>query len=700
MKANNSMFINRELSWLEFNTRVLNQSTKNIPILERLKFISIYCTNLDEFYMIRVAGLKQLFAAGISTSELSMTPLEQLKAIRTYLHEEKKTLEKNYHTIIDELKKEKVFITNYEELSKSQKRRANDYFFSNILPVIVPIAVDSTHPFPPLNNLSFSIALKLKDSQDDEIIKFAMIRIPRVLPRFFEADDFVFVPVESIVIQHIEDIFPGYSMVSSLNFRVTRNADIVIEEEEADDFMMMLEQGLRLRRKGAFVRMQVEKNPDKEILDFLINHTKIFVKDIYEYDIPLNLSALMQIVNHKALSHLNVVTYSPKVLPPFDENISIFDTLDKTDVLCYQPYESFNPVNQLVKEASKDPKVVCIRMTLYRVEKNSSIVKSLIDAANDGKQVTVMVELKARFDEENNLHWAKELENAGAHVVYGITGFKVHAKVIQIIRQNADGLRFYAHISTGNYNASSAKIYTDISYFTTKENIANYDITSFFHILSGFSKKRVLKTMSMSPNQIKDNILKMINKEASMGENGEIIMKMNSLVDESIIKALYNASSKGVKISLIVRGVCCLRTAMDYSKNIVVKSIVGKYLEHARIFYFKHSNPSYFIASADMMPRNLERRLELMCPIVDENLCLKLAEYLRLGIADTELSYELINDKYHEVSTCKCERCTSYDKKINSQEMLEDYMNKMHKTIKKSSDEAKLKQLESKLFKE
>ncbi len=700
MKLNSSMLINRELSWLEFNTRVLKQSTKNLPVLERLKFISIYCTNLDEFYMIRVAGLKQLFAAGVSIDGSSLTPLEQLKAIRSYLHEEKKILEQNYKSIIEDLKKEKIYLSNYEELNKAQKKKAKEYFFSNILPVIVPIAIDATHPFPPLNNLSFSVALKLKDSTNDEIIKFAMIRIPRVLPRFFEVDEFVFVPVESIVIQHIEDIFPGYLRVSSLNFRVTRNADIIIEEEEADDFMMMLEQGLRLRRKGAFVRMQIEKNPDKEILDFLISHTKIFAKDIYEYDTPLNLSALMQIVNHKALSHLTSPTYSPKLLPPFEENTSIFDSIDKADVLCYQPYESFNPVTMLIKEASKDPKVVCIRMTLYRVGNNSTIVKSLIDAANEGKQVTVMVELKARFDEENNLHWAKELENAGAHVIYGITGFKVHAKVIQIIRQSNDGLKFYAHISTGNYNATSAKVYTDMSYFTTKENIANHDITTFFHTLSGFSKKRALKTMSMSPNQIKDNILKMINKEASMGENGEIIMKMNSLVDECIIKALYNASLKGVKIYLIVRGVCCLKTDMEYSKNIVVKSIVGKYLEHARVFYFKNSNPSYFISSADMMPRNLERRLELMCPIIDENLCLKLAEYLRLGIADTELSYELVGEKYHEVSTCKCDRCLSYDKKVNSQEMLEEYMNKLHKTIKKSSDEAKLKQLESKLFKE
>lgn len=676
---NGSIFLNRELSWLRFNTRVLAQCEKDIPLIEKLKFLAIYSTNLDEFYMIRVAGLKQLFIAGITASGSDeMTPLDQLRKIREYLHNEKNSLEIYYKQTIEALANEGFYIKNYDDLNDELRQKADEYFFSNILPIIVPIAVDSTHPFPHLNNLSFALAVKLKDTNDSQGFKFGMIRIPRVIPRFVQVSTDTYTPIETIVHRHAEEIFPGYSLISSAPFRVTRNADIVIEEEEADDFMMILEQGLKLRRKGAFVRLQIAKNADADITKFLNEHINVFYKDIFEYDIPLSLDGLWGVVGNKNFSNLALPPYSPKILPPFNENESIFETMDKGDILIYHPYESFNPVEQLIKEASKDPNVVSIRMTLYRVEKNSPIVASLIDAANDGKQVTVMVELKARFDEENNLHWAKSLESAGAHVVYGIPGFKVHAKSTQIIRKSGDKLKFYMHLGTGNYNGSSSKIYTDASFFTTDERFAK-DTTTFFHILSGYNKNRVLQTLSMSPMQIKERLIEMIKVEEKKGSDGHIIAKMNALVDSDMIKALSSASKAGVKIELIVRGICCLRPGIpEISENIRVISIVGKYLEHARIFYFKHSSPEIYISSADWMPRNLERRLELMTPIFNESLKNKMIDILNVQLNDTSLAFELQNDGEYVKLTS--------ENPLNSQEFLEEYYNKLAKNIRKHKD--------------
>lgn len=696
MDETKSVFINRELSWLRFNSRVLAQCEKALPPLEKLKFIAIYMTNLDEFYMIRIAGLKQLFAAGVAASGSDgMSPLDQLREIRKYIKDELVLVEKHYKDALKELAQNGLFMKNYDEISPELRAKCDEYFFSNILPVIVPIAVDATHPYPHLNNLSFSLAVKLADADSPEIIKFGMIRISRVLPRFFQASDNVYVPIETIVHRHAEEIFPGYKLLSSAAFRVTRNADIVIEEEEADDFMMILEQGLKLRRKGAFVRMQIQKDADAEIVEFLNSHMKIFYKDIYEYTVPLTLNSLWQIVGNKEFSHLCLPPYAPKTLPPFSTHLSMFDVIDKEDVLVVHPYESFDPVVQFIREASKDPRVISIRMTLYRVDKNSPIIQALIDAANDGKQVTVMVELKARFDEENNLHWAKALEDAGAHVIYGITGFKVHAKVSQVIRQEGGKLKFYMHLSTGNYNGGSAKIYTDVSYFTSRAEFAS-DTTTFFHILSGFSKNRRLQTLSMSPMQIKERVLEMIKTETAHGEQGRIVAKMNALVDSDIVDALVKASSAGVKIDLIVRGICCVRPGVKgLSENIRVRSLIGKYLEHARIFYFRHAEPQIYIASADWMPRNLERRLELMTPIIDKNLQERLLEFLRLQLSDNELAFELQNSgEYTKV------RPKDGDARINSQEVLEEYVSGIYKATKKDTDKGKSEQMVAKLLKE
>ena len=689
-------YINRELSWLRFNTRVLSESMKKeLPLLERLKFLAIYATNLDEFYMIRVAGLKQLFSAGvIVTGSDKITPLDQLREIRRYISNEKETLQNNYKTIMKELEKENLFVINYADLDKELKKKTDDYFFSNILPVCVPIAVNATHPFPHLNNLGFSLAVKLQDENAEGSYKYGMVRIPRVLPRYYQVSDNVYVPVESIVEKHAGEFFPGYKLISSAAFRVTRNADIVIEEEEADDFMMIMEQGLKLRRRGAFVRLEIEENPDEDLMKFLNTHMQIFSKDIYEYNIPLNLGALWQIIGNKDFSYLTLQPYNPKVVPPFNKNESIFKIISKQDALLLHPYESFESVTKLIKEASKDPNVVSIRATLYRVEKNSQIVQALIDAASEGKQVTAMVELKARFDEENNLHWAKALEQAGAHVIYGITGFKVHAKVTQVIRQENGKLKFYMHLGTGNYNASTAKIYTDVSLLTCKEEFAK-DTTSFFHILSGFSKTKKLSTLKMSPTQIKPKLISLINGEAKMGKDGHIILKMNSLVDTDVIKALYNASKAGVKIELIIRGICCLRPNVEgLSENISVKSIIGKYLEHSRVFYFKHSEPNLYISSADCMPRNLERRLELMTPIIEKSLQEKLFEMLQLQINDNMLSWKLnSNGEYEKVEKGK-------NKAINNHIILEEYINKIYKTMKKDTTFSKAEILARKLFKE
>ncbi len=686
--SNPAFYTNRELSWLKFNSRVLAQSAKPTnPLLEKLKFIAIYSTNLDEFYMIRVAGLKQLYSARITSSGIDeMSPLDQLKAITAYLHNEKKELEERYKAIVSDLKDEGLIITDYRDLDADLRASADDFFIQNILPVIIPIAVDATHPFPPLNNLSLSLAVTLVDEQADtdameeNSTKYAMIRIPRLLQRFIPVDEQTYIPIESLVIEHIGDIFPGYKVTSYATFRVTRNADIVIEEEEADDFMEILEQGLRLRKKGAFVRLEIDQNASEEIIEFLRSHIKIYEEDIFTYTIPLNLGALWDIVNNKKFSHLALPTNIPKILAPFDKSESIFKIIDREDVMVLHPYESFEPVVRFIQEAAKDPKVLSIRMTLYRIGKNSPIVQALIDAANNGKQVTAMVELKARFDEENNLIWAKALEEAGAHVIYGIPGFKVHAKITQVIRQSRGKLKIYQHYSTGNYNGTTAKIYTDVGLFTANEAFRADSIT-FFHILTGFSKNKKLSHLKMSPFQIKETLLTLIKNEMKEGKKGHIIAKMNSLVDKDVIKALYRASQAGVKIELIIRGICCLKPGIKgVSDTIRVTSIVGKYLEHARVFYFKHAKHRVQISSADWMPRNLEKRFELMIPICDKAIEQKLIDYLNLQLADNVLAWELdSNENYKPLLPQNGEDA------INSQEVLERYINKIYKKNTKTA---------------
>ncbi len=689
------LYFNRELSWLQFNTRVLNEAqNKKTPLLERLKFIAIYGTNLDEFYMIRVAGLKRLYSAGISESGADrLTPLQQLSTIRESLHKEQKMLESLFFEVCKELEKEKLFIKSYKELDKEKKRELREYFNSYLYPIIIPIAVDATHPFPHLNNLSFAIVVKLQNSENPGEIKFGMVRIPRMLPRFIEMSDNTYVPIETVVGEFIGEVFSGYEALEYVPFRVTRNADMEIEEEEADDFMELMEEGLKLRKKGEIVRLEVGAGAGEDLYSFLNTHLKTQPEDSYEYAIPLNLNALWQIVGNKNFAHLTYPPYTPRVLPPLDKNANILSVLDLSDVVMFHPYESFDPIVSFIQNAAKDPDVYSIRMTLYRVGKNSPIIRALMEAAENNKQVTALVELKARFDEENNLHWAKALESAGAHVIYGVPGLKVHAKIALVIKKVGNDLREYVHLSTGNYNPATAKIYTDISFMSSKREFTQ-DATRFFHNLSGFSPRSKLECISAAPLQIKSKILSLIEQEMKMGTEGRIILKANSIVDIDVIKALYKASQAGVKIDLIVRGICCLRPGLKgVSENIRVISIIGRYLEHARIYYFKNSTPMIYFSSADLMPRNLERRVELMTPVMDEGIAEKLLGILNLQIEDNVQAHELKEDGSYQ-------RVVSEGKSVSSQRVFEEYVSTLYASLKRDEEDAKSKRLSKRVLKE
>ncbi|RDU65530.1 RNA degradosome polyphosphate kinase [Helicobacter sp. MIT 14-3879] len=677
------LFFNRELSWLRFNTRVLNEaSNEKIPLLERLKFIAIYGTNLDEFYMVRVAGLKRLYLAGITDCGADkLTPREQLAEIRKYIHKEKKFLEQLFEEILNKAQKEYLFIKKFNDLNNEQKKYLREFFLNNLYPIIVPIMVDSTHPFPHLNNLSFGMAIKLKDTLNKNKIKFGMVRISRMLPRFIEVNEEIYIPIEMVVGEFIDYVFEGCEVLSYTSFRVTRNADMEIEEEEADDFIEIMAEGLKARKKGEVVRLEVGNTNDESLIEFITGHIKIDEEDIYRYSIPLNLSALWQIIGSNRFAHLRLPSFNSRILPPLSSVIDIFKSIDSSDIALFHPYESFDPVVNFIQSAANDPDVYSIRMTLYRVGKNSPIVKALTYAAENNKQVTVLVELKARFDEENNLYWAKALETAGAHVIYGIPGLKVHAKIALVIKKIGNSFRKYVHLSTGNYNPVTAKIYTDISYFTSNENIAN-DAIRLFHTLStGYANKAKLDSLFVAPTQIKPKLLELIKEESKKGSDGYIILKANAVVDVDIIEALYDASKAGVKIDMIVRGICCLIPKLsNISENIRVISIVGKYLEHARIYYFKNSNPQIYFASADLMPRNLEKRVEIMTPVTNKNIADKLFGILKLQIEDNTQSHELQSNGEYIKLTPKDTNA------INSQEEYEKYVNLMYSALLKTQD--------------
>lgn len=689
-------FINRELSWLRFNTRVLSEAKNTFnPLLERLKFIAIYGTNLDEFYMVRVAGLQRLYSAGITECGPDcLTPMEQLSEIRTYLKKERAILESTFFEIKKGLAKAGLYIKTYSECDKKQKKELEDFFRSYLYPIVVPIAVDATHPFPHLNNLTYVLAFELESEENAEERKFGMVRISRMLPGFVEIEN-NYIDIDSIVAEFIGELFPGFRARSWASFRVTRNADMEIEQEEGDDFLELMTEGLKLRRKGEIVRLEIRAGANEMLREFITHYIKVNTEDIYECAIPMNSASLWQIIGSKNFASLTFPTYTPKILPPMDLATDIFKVLDAQDILSYQPYESFDPVVNFIQSAAKNPDVFAIRMTLYRVGKNSPIVKALMEAAEAGKQITALVELKARFDEENNLHWAKALESVGAHVIYGVPGLKVHAKIALVIKRVGKDFKEYVHLSTGNYNPSTAKIYTDISFFTSKKEFTQ-DAIKLFHALSGFSHKIKLETLLAAPLQIKPKIIDLIEEEIKAGDGGHIILKANSVVDMDVIMALYRASNAGVKVDLIVRGICCLRPKIQgVSENIRVVSIVGKYLEHARIYYFKHANPKIYFASADLMPRNLERRIELMTPVFEEALAEKLFSIINLQCEDNVQSHELeANGEYTRLTHKDGQRS------INSQRVLEEYTNSIYSALKREEEDGRAKRIARRLLKD
>lgn len=674
-------FFNRELSWLQFNTRVLDQAkdTKQ-PLLERLKFLAIYGTNLDEFYMIRVAGLKHLYDNGIvKVGADGLSVKEQLEVIDFYLRHEKAEFEALYLEIASALKKNNLNIVSYKDLNKELQLKAQEYFHKHLYSIVVPVVMDSKNPLPHLYSLSVNIVVELQNKEDDEIV-YGIVRIPRASDRFVAISEGIFVRIESIVEACLSSLFDGFDVIASLAFRITRNADIEIEEEEADDFIELMSEGLKARQTGRVVRLEFEKKADTQVLqEFVQKQVGIAGKDVFLYSTLLNVGTLWEIVGKKEYAHLAIKPFNPKVLPPLSARENIFKSIARQDIVLFHPYESFESVVRFIQQASVDEKVVSIRMTLYRVGKNSPIVEALIRAA-EKKQVMVLVELKARFDEENNLHWARALEKAGAHVIYGVSHLKVHAKLALVIRQEEYGLKGYVHLSSGNYNPASAKIYTDLSYFSANQQIVE-DAIRLFHSLSiGTAYKTKLEHLKIAPTQIKDKILHLIDKEIEHGNKGKIILKANALVDSDVIKRLYKASNAGVEVILIVRGICCLVPKIsEMSEKIRVFSLVGKYLEHARIYYFKHDENIYF-SSADLMPRNLERRVEILIPIsqTDQSeLYQKILDILLIQLRDDVNAYELqSNGKY---------MAKNMQEMIDTQALYEEYVNKLYLDYQQSN---------------
>ncbi|ADU97282.1 Polyphosphate kinase [Thermovibrio ammonificans HB-1] len=623
------LYINRELSWLEFNRRVLEEAEDpSNPLLERLKFLAIFFTNLDEFFMIRVAGLKKMVEAGVNRPSFDgLTPVEQLRKISKKTRELLKVAERDYRELLKELRGEKLYIYSYGELPARLKRKADKYFKEIVFPVLTPLAVDLTHPFPHLPSLSFNIIVEMRSHE----LKFGLIPVPKVLPRFVKLDESHYLYLEDLILNHVEELFPNQEITETATFRVTRDADIVIQEDEADDLLEEVEKGLRKRKFGKPVRLEINGGSEF-ILALLKDELELTDQDIFQMKIPLNLSDLWSLYKGVDRPDLKFPPYVPYYPPQFE--VDLFLALRRESALLFHPYESFDPVVELLQEAAEDPKVLAIKQTLYRVGKNSPVVEALSRAAQNGKEVTAVVELKARFDEESNIVWAKKLEEDGVHVVYGVPGLKTHAKLLMIVREEEGRIRRYVHFGTGNYNVETARVYSDVSYLTCDDELGE-DVSRLFNVITGYFHPPKLNRLYISPVDLKEKILSLIEEEASLGGKGRIVAKMNSLVDPEVIRALYRASRAGVKIDLIVRGICCLRPGLKgISENIRVVSIVGKYLEHARIFYFGKGD-RVFISSADWMPRNFHRRVETLVPVEEPKLKEKLKEILKIQLRDT-----------------------------------------------------------------
>ncbi|MCC0177011.1 polyphosphate kinase 1 [Waterburya agarophytonicola K14] len=667
-------YFNRELSWLEFNRRVLAEALdKRTPLLERLKFMAIFSSNLDEFFMVRVAALKKQVAAGVTKlSADGRTSKQQLEAIANMLTPIIKKQHQHFEKILKkELNQSGVHILNYVDLNQEQRAYLNEFFEEYIFPVLTPLAVDPSHPFPYISNLSLNLAVVLKDPQIDNEL-FARVKIPQVLSRFIALPEelrqthqkkpgvWTGVPIEQIVTHNLEYLFPGMSILESYAFRVTRNADLSVEEDEADDLLLAIEKELQKRRMGgSSVRLEIEASVSPEIRSTIIREMTLEESDVYDIDGLLSLGDLMSFMA-LPLAELKDKPWNA-VLPPrlswlqendgdsSGEGESFFNVIRHGDLLVHHPYHSFtSTVLRFISEAASDPHVLAIKMTLYRTSGDSPIIKSLIAAAQNGKQVVVLVELKARFDEENNILWAKKLEKSGVHVVYGVTGLKTHTKITLVVRQEKERIRRYVHIGTGNYNPKTAKIYTDLGLLSCNPELGA-DLTDLFNFLTGYSQQKSYRKLLVAPVSLRDRIIAMIKREIEhcrQGKTGRIVAKMNSLVDQEVIQTIYLASQAGVEIDLIVRGICCLRPGIpDFSDKIRVISIIGRFLEHSRIFYF-HNNgdEEIYIGSADWMTRNLSRRVEAVTPIDSPEIFGDLQEILGVMLADNRKAWELQSD--------------------------------------------------------
>jgi len=642
-----ALFIDRELSLLDFFSRVLEEAMNPAnPLLERVMFLSIVSSNMAEFFMVRVSGLKQQVEAGVTErSPAGLTPSAQLQAVRKAAHELMLQTRSCLQELLPLLQRAGINILSYDELDDAQKASADHYFQEVVFPVLTPLAVDPGRPFPHISNMSLNLALVIRDPAGQE--RFARVKLPGTLPRLLpvspsrqSAGGCSFVWLDQVVSRNLGSLFPGLTVIQSYPFRVTRDAEVSIQELEAEDLLETIERGVRQRRFGKVVRVTVDPNMPEPIRDILVENLEVEPRDIYTLEPPLGLSDIMQLhdLERPDLKYAPFVPAIPVALQDLDTNI--FAAIRREEILLHHPYDSFTPVVDFLSAAARDPGVLAIKQTLYRVGRNSPVVEALLEAAGNGKQVAVLVELKARFDEESNIEWARALESEGVHVVYGLLGLKTHSKLALVVRQEGERIRRYVHLSTGNYNAITAQQYTDLGLFTCDDAIGA-DASDVFNYLTGYSNKREYRKFLVAPINLRSGLERLIRREIDhqqRGGQGHLIFKINALVDKPMIQILYEAAQAGVRVELIVRGMCCLRPGVPgVSENIRVTSIVGRFLEHTRVFWFRNGGQEeVYLGSADLMMRNLDRRVEILFPVDNPRLIRYLRDdVLAIYLADT-----------------------------------------------------------------
>lgn len=657
-------FLNRELSLLEFNQRVLEEAKNSQnPLLERIKFLSIVSSNLDEFFMVRIAGLYDLCQASVVSEDISgrlpyKTLRESLEKTRQLVKEQYET----YDLLMESLKDKGIYLVTYEQLDEKTKKEMDDYYRHEIYPVLTPMVIDQARPFPLISDKTLNIGLLLKEKLDGDLV-FATIQVPSVLPRLVRVpseEGIYHLLLEDLIKAKLSELFSSHYVLHSSCYRITKNAAMHLDEEDAEDLLETIEQSLKQRKWGEIIRIEIEDAPPREMIEILESELEIEEDYVFRVDGPIDLTFLSKLSGIKGYEELKFEKLKPLYIPELKER-NIFQVLKERDVLLHHPFHSFDPIVKMIQKAADDPKVLAIKQTLYRVSGNSPIVEALARAAENGKQVTVLVELKARFDEENNIHWAKKLEKSGCHVIYGMIGLKTHCKILLIVRKEKTGLMRYVHFGTGNYNDVTANFYTDIGIMTSDMQFGE-DASILFNMLSGYASAHEMKKITIAPHKLRLKFEQLINREiehAKKGREAKIIAKMNGLYDKQMILKLYEASQAGVKIELIVRGVCSLRPQVPgLSENITVRSIVGRYLEHSRIYYFYNDgNEEVYISSADWMYRNLSKRVETMGIVEDKEILEQMKKILELYLQDNTKAYELqadgsyvrVQDELHQV---------------------------------------------------